>query len=56
VSSPADVTEYVEVNRQAFPDLRCTVDDGRITEIWSQWDTLGMARELEFLPPLFDVE
>ena len=100
VTSPADVKEYVEIYRRAFPDLRYTVDDvfgsggtvgarwtapgthrsdlfgieptgevfvadgvnvftvddGRITEVWSQWDTLGMARELEFLPPLFDVE
>jgi steroid delta-isomerase-like uncharacterized protein len=100
VTSPADVKEYVEVYRQAFPDLRYTVEDvfgsdgrvcarwtatgthrsdlfgieptgevfvadginvftvedGRITEVRSQWDTLGMARELEFLPSLFDVE
>jgi steroid delta-isomerase-like uncharacterized protein len=29
-----------------------TVEDGEITEVWSAWDTLGMARELDVLPPL----
>jgi steroid delta-isomerase-like uncharacterized protein len=96
VTSPADVEEYVTVYREAFPDLRYTVDDvfgsggtvgarwtatgthrsdlfgieptgevfvaeginvfsitdGEITEVWSQWDTLQMVRELEVLPPL----
>ena len=96
VTSPADVKEYVEVYREAFPDLRYTVDDvfgsgrtvgarwtatgthrsdlfgieptgevfvaeginvfsitdGEIAEVWSQWDTLQMVRELEVLPPL----
>lgn len=29
-----------------------TVEEGRITEVWSQWDTLGMVQELEILPPI----
>jgi steroid delta-isomerase-like uncharacterized protein len=101
VETPAGIGEYVEVYRQAFPDLRYDVDDvfesgehvcarwtasgthrselfgaeasgevftveginvfavedGRITEVWSNWDTLRMARELEIVPPIgLDVE
>jgi steroid delta-isomerase-like uncharacterized protein len=96
VTAPADVAEYVEVYRRAFPDLRYTVeevfgsgdrvcarwtatgthrsdlfgieptgevvvvegvnafavDDGEITEVWSEWDTLGMVQELGILPSL----
>jgi len=94
VSEPADIKEYVEVYRTAFPDLRYTVervtegdgelavewsavgtqenpifgvestgesfviegisvfvtDEGAITEIRSQWDTLGMVQELGTVP------
>lgn len=90
VASPADVKEYVETYRRAFPDLAYTVeetiqsddavvarwtatgtqesalfdlessggtfaeeginifriDDGRITAIHSEWDTLKMVQEL----------
>jgi steroid delta-isomerase-like uncharacterized protein len=28
------------------------VEDGRITEVHSQWDTLGMTQELDIMPPL----
>jgi len=27
-----------------------TIDDGRITEIWSEWDTLRMVQELGVMP------
>jgi len=26
------------------------IEDGRITEIWSEWDTLNMAQELDLVP------
>jgi len=32
-----------------------TIDDGRITEIWSEWDTLKMVQELGVMPPVGDV-
>lgn len=28
------------------------IDDGRITHIWSQWDTLRMVQELGVMPPV----
>jgi steroid delta-isomerase-like uncharacterized protein len=34
-----------------------SVTDGRIDEVWSEWDTLRMAQELDVVPPLaFDGE
>lgn len=29
-----------------------TVDDGRITEVWSTWDSLGMVQELDLVSQL----
>jgi steroid delta-isomerase-like uncharacterized protein len=29
-----------------------SIADGRIAEVWSEWDTLRMARELDVIPPL----
>lgn len=28
------------------------VEDGRIAEVWSEWDTLKMGRDLEVVPPV----
>lgn len=100
--APGDLTgrdaikDYVEVYREAFPDLTYTVDrtfgaddtvgaiwevvgtherglfglqatgetfhqqglnvfaveDDRIVEVWSAWDTLKMVQELDILPPI----
>jgi predicted ester cyclase len=59
---PADGGEYVgrdgakrqiEMFRAAFPDLHITIDryeDGKIVESWTNWDTLGLMRQLGAAP------